>query len=431
MNKDWDLTDYYGEQKDLTRYRAGEPLPNNEPTCIAPWTTITLAANGVIKPCCVYVEKNAPSIHKGDTLETAWQQQEKLRERFLRNEKPDACLTCWKREAGAGNSRRQWLRDKIHNIPTKFDRSPVMQLRHMDLNFGNTCNLKCRMCGSWGSTHWLKEDEKLNNIDKNFLRSFRHTTKPTIIKGDYYKKNSKMFSTLERIDFKGGEPFMQDGMYEILQFLIDLDYAKNIIIGYSTNGTKTPESLKDLWPHFKRVVLNVSVEATGDLYGYIRGGNIQNISQLEKNIKWFDQFDNLKGQFTHCVSIYNVFDLQNLAEWTHEQTINAKNFRTLDPNRTSESLVSYVEPIQFDSFVVTPTYLDINNMPPHVKKIALQKWTKDYPILRKLRKQLSNEKYDKEQWELFKKFTIELDKMRNTDVKKVLPELVGEFNGIS
>ena len=57
MNKDWDLTDYYGEQKDLTRYRAGEPLPNNEPTCIAPWTTITLAANGVIKPCCVYVEK--------------------------------------------------------------------------------------------------------------------------------------------------------------------------------------------------------------------------------------------------------------------------------------------------------------------------------------------------------------------------------------
>ena len=62
------------------------------------------------------------------------------------------------------------------------------------------------------------------------------------------------------------------------------------------------------------MVLNVSVEATGDLYGYIRGGNIQNISQLEKNIKWFDQFDNLKGQFTHCVSIYNVFDLQNYFE---------------------------------------------------------------------------------------------------------------------
>ena len=33
----------------------------------------------------------------------------------------------------------------------------------MDLNFGNTCNLKCRMCGSWGSTHWHKEDKKLQS----------------------------------------------------------------------------------------------------------------------------------------------------------------------------------------------------------------------------------------------------------------------------
>ena len=108
----------------------------------------------------------------------------------------------------------------------------------------------------------------------------RHT-KAHPLSRDYYKKNSTMFSTLERIDITGGEPLMQDGMYEILQFLIDLDYAKNIIIGYSTNGTKTPESLKDLWPHFKRVVLNVSVEATGDLYGYIRGGKYKTF-QLEK-----------------------------------------------------------------------------------------------------------------------------------------------------
>ena len=51
---DWDFTDYYGNEKNRERYRAGEPLPENEPTCIAPWTTITLHSGGDIKPCCTF-----------------------------------------------------------------------------------------------------------------------------------------------------------------------------------------------------------------------------------------------------------------------------------------------------------------------------------------------------------------------------------------
>ena len=102
-----------------------------------------------------------------------------------------------------------------------------------------------------------------------------------------------MFRFLERIDFKGGEPMMQEGMYDFLEYLVSWGYASNITIAYTTNGTKTPERLKELWPKFKKVKLVISVEATGKLYEYIRGGDVQSIDSLKDNIHWFDQFNNL------------------------------------------------------------------------------------------------------------------------------------------
>ena len=35
-------------------YRIGNEWPNDLPTCIVPWTSITLSANGDIKPCCKF-----------------------------------------------------------------------------------------------------------------------------------------------------------------------------------------------------------------------------------------------------------------------------------------------------------------------------------------------------------------------------------------
>ena len=68
---------------------------------------------------------------------------------------PKECKQCWKREASLGHSSRTWYDDKIEEWPNEYKLNPPMQLRHMDLNFGNTCNLKClTMCGSWGSTAW-------------------------------------------------------------------------------------------------------------------------------------------------------------------------------------------------------------------------------------------------------------------------------------
>jgi len=410
------------------RYRAGDPFPDGYPTCIVPWTSICLSANGDIKPCCNYRSNRDFNIYDGNTFEEAWKHWDELREQMIRGEKPDRCQKCWKTEDSLGSSRRHWIFEKVQNKPNPYEyqAEAPMNLRHMDLNFGNTCNLKCRMCGSWGSTHWFKEDKKLQAINPEFTRNISDS-RPLTIDPSVYKNMEDKLSKMERIDFKGGEPLMQDGMYEVMQMLVDNGSAPNVELGYVTNGTKTPERLKELWPHFKKVTLNISIEATGKLYQYIRGSETQTIEQLEQNLHWYDQFENVKGHFSVAISTYSIFDLQNLADWIERVTSNLKQWKTEVANRTSDSVHWYEKPNQFQIMVVTPRYLDPNNMPPHIKKRVIETWDKKYHLLDELLKKMYNDDYDAHQWELFKQFTINLDKMRNTNVLDYIPQLEGEF----
>lgn len=387
----------------------------NKPICKVPWVSLTLGANGDIKPCCVF-KGGQYSIHKGDTVDDVWKKLDGLRQQFLNHEQPQSCNSCWAREATLGTSRRLWYDDKIENWPDDYSLDPPMHLRHMDLNFGNTCNLKCRMCGSWCSTAWFKDDVKLNEINTEFQRG-ETKPKPTIVSAEMWKDKKEMFQYLERIDFKGGEPMMQDGMFTFLEYLIEWGFAQNITIAYTTNGTKTPERLKELWPKFKKVKLVVSVEGTGELYEYIRGEDVQNIDQLRENIAWFDQFDNLSGSFNSAIQIYNIFDLNNLLEWFRD-TVDLSNKWHRDPDT-----------FKFDCLVTNPAYLDINIMPDELKKKAVDKIEqKNYRSLAPLKQGLKKSSFDKKQWELFIHYTRALDKMRGNDVVDVVPELKEYFS---
>lgn len=384
------------------------------PICKVPWISITLGGNGDIKPCCVF-KGGKYSIHKGDTLESVWEDLDDLRQKFINGEKPPECDACWKREKSLGHSRRLWYDDKVVNWPEQYYLTPDMQLRHMDLNFGNTCNLKCRMCGSWGSTAWFKEEQRLMDINPDFARGITNLT-PTIIPAEYWADKKNMFKYLDRIDFKGGEPMMQEGMYDFLEYLVEWGYASNITIAYTTNGTKTPERLKELWPKFKRVKLVISVEGTGKLYEYIRGGDVQSLDTLVENIHWFDQFDNLNGSFNSAIQIYNIFDLNNLLEWFRDRVNASKKWHT-DPNT-----------FKFDCLVTSPAYLDINIMPDRLKQRAIDIInTKNYKSLQIIKRNLKNKNFDQRNWDLFLKFTNELDKIRNSNIKDVVPELRDYF----
>jgi len=428
--KTLDTNEKWSEEKDPRSYRQGDAIPEGDPVCIVPWTTICLSANGNIKPCCAYDADNDNkhfNFYYGDTLEDAHQGFEWLRKAFANQEKPIQCNQCWKNESTLNNSRRSWVYDKVKNKPKSYPVESPLKLKHMDLNFGNTCNLKCRHCGSWGSTNWFKEDIKLNDINKKFKRAVNHA-KVRDVDPNYWIERQHYFEDMERIDFKGGEPFMQQGHYDVLRMLIDNGSAKNVELGYVTNGTKNPEELEELWPYFKRINLNISVEtAKPGLYEYFRGGKIQTIDQLEQSIYWFDQFDNVNAHFSIAISTYTIFDLQELGDWIEQITSSTRSFKTLLADRTSDHKNRYEKPNNFNSVVSDPAYLDPNNMPPHMKQKVLNRWNKNYHNMEHLREAMLRTEYDPEQWELFKQYTKELDRIRGESVLDHIPELVGEL----
>ena len=58
--KTLDTNEKWSEEKDPRSYRQGDAIPEGDPVCIVPWTTICLSANGNIKPCCAYDADNDP-----------------------------------------------------------------------------------------------------------------------------------------------------------------------------------------------------------------------------------------------------------------------------------------------------------------------------------------------------------------------------------
>ena len=392
--------------------------------CVSPWATISLGADGKIKPCCVYNQLNGPNINKGDTFETAWASYKDLREQLLRDEKPSNCNSCWEREATVGLSRRLGFKDlvkdpKIRDSIDWNSTEPDIKFLQMDLNFGNTCNLKCRMCSSSLSTAWFKEDMQLRNIPKNPYRRMLSTTEisPTIIPAEYWKDKKHYFENLQLLEFKGGEPFMQEGMFVFLEYLVEWGLSDKINLYYTTNGSKTPIELKRLWPYFKKINVDVSIEGTGNLYNYIRGSKVQEFDDLENNLRFFDQFENVVGGFNIAISIYNIFDINNVFQWIDgTRSRGLKRFNSDASKRKMDCLVTW------------PMYLNINNMPPKLKKKAFRKMNSmPHTNLESLKTAMLNEKYHEYEWKLFIKFTKDLDRIRNTDVRDVVPELIPYF----
>ena len=383
--------------------------------CKALWESIQLSSNGDIKPCCIY-KGNTPNFKDGSDIKDAWLYFEPIREKMLNNETPSGCKICYQKSNAGGTPRKLWYDYQIKNHLESYDLQPNIDLRHLDINFGNKCNLKCRMCGSWGSTTWFKDEEALSKISSDYKRVKNPKQDLWQLPPDYWNDKAEWFKNVERIDFKGGEPLMQEQMIPFLKKLIEWGYAEQIQITYVTNGTQTPDELKDVWPKFKKLVVRFSFEGTGKLYSYIRGGSFT-IEDLENNIEnYFSKFPNIQMGVSPTVSIYNIFDLKNCYEWLKKMT-------DLYPEH-----FTYVDGWHFHNVVTSPMYLSTTIMPRELREMAAKRIENIDSFKNFYESLLTDHKgHEKAYWNTFINFTKDLDKLRNQNVTDYIPELKRYF----
>jgi MoaA/NifB/PqqE/SkfB family radical SAM enzyme len=308
-------------------------LPHDK-FCVLPWVSLETSPIGTVRPCCLAEEELTDNTGnkfnlaraKFSTIQNS-NNMRQLRQEFLDGAQPQTCRKCWREERSGRVSKRMHTLDRLkhmlaHETDWTADAKPLMFL---DLKLGNICNLKCRICGSWSSSTFAAEE--LANLRPNEDRKNNHHYH-MLRQGAWPRENptfwteiDQISNQIEYIEFTGGEPFMIQEHFDLLQRLVDRGIAGQIEIHYNTNGTQYPDVAEDIWKHFKVVEIAVSIDDVGDRFEYQRTNAVW--SEVEANIARFKRLrarsPNIRLQVCSTVNVFNVLYLTELAAWNYAQ----------------------------------------------------------------------------------------------------------------
>ena len=400
----------------------------NTTFCMAPWVNIGVNPNGEYNLCCVVNNSESPmgvdpyleqreftdidredNLYVGslqdNTLEEIWNN-DKMRDiriKMLKGKPVGNCSACYYSESITGSSERtRYLSEYFHSshrdkvLQTKPDRSAPFEPVSWDLRLTNTCNFKCRDCGSYLSSSWEEESRKLN-VDVSSSR----VDVPKVL-----DELEPIYDHAEEIYFAGGEPLISDHHYHILDRLLEKDLRPTL--RYNTNLSTLTYKGKDIieyWKQFPSIRLFVSFDGIGKRGELIRKGFdskrfLKNILRIQKELP------HLPIYYNFVVYILNAYHFMDAHEFMADNGI----LRSCDC-------------IAF-TLLTNPQYLRISTLDSESKeevleKIRSSKFKINYNDILKFLKKEDNSEYIPQ----FKFMSDSLDAVRNENTLETFPEL--------
>jgi MoaA/NifB/PqqE/SkfB family radical SAM enzyme len=208
---------------------------------------------------------------------------------------------------------------------------------------------------------------------------------------------------LEELALVGGEPTVNKKFYDILDYFIDNGRAKNMHLNYTTNCTSFNNPWIDRVKQFKSIHINLSIDAAGETYEYIRNGAEWN--KVEKNIhKIIDFVSNHSKESDYNIQmVAMVYNFAVIEKWF-------EYFLQFDPD------VINICPVQ------GPYGLEI--IPPHIKtqKINFLKQYYPHPLAHKaVNFFFKNIEFNSQIATTYKTYNDWLDSIRATSLYKLDP----------
>lgn len=301
--------------------------------CVLPWISLETSPIGTVRPCCLAEDELRDDEGRKFDLNTASfsaiqnsNDMRQLRQAFLDQRQPPTCRKCWREERSGRTSKRMHTLDRLKHIVADTEWTAAAKpLQFLDLKLGNICNLKCRICGSWSSSTFATEELQWLGPTENKKDSFHYTM---LRQGAWPRENPTFWSEIAQvsdqiqyIEFTGGEPFMIQEHFDMLQGLVDRGLASGIEIHYNTNGTQWPEQAEAIWQHFKTVEIAFSIDGVGPRFEYQRTGAVwdQVVANIERFKTLRDRCSNIQLQVCSTVNVFNIYYLPELAEWVYAQ----------------------------------------------------------------------------------------------------------------
>jgi len=349
--------------------------------------------NGTKKPYKI-IDDDMQDFWHSNTMKT-------LRRELLNDQRPEMCERCFREEdSGVRSARMAW--NEKYMFDYEQTEAPPLSIKYIDIRLGNLCNLKCRMCNPYASNQWIDEwhlvEEQLNDSEIKRLTSMDWPNDDAVA-----VNLLKLANTIDEIYLTGGEPTLALSQYKLFDKLIELDLAKNITLKYNTNCTNLPKKLVDYWQYFKKIRINASIDAHGDLNRYIRYPTGWPL--VEKNLATFVEMSK-RGKIDlqiHCtVQVYNILQLDKLFDYLTDLSITDIHLNILDH----------------------PEYLNVRVLPANLKALAVER-LQPYLHIKRVSSMIDYMMAEdwNNKWDDFIKYTKTLDVSREESIIELVPEL--------
>ena len=294
--------------------------------CPMPFVTLAVNPNNWLTRCMMSnsdmgpIERDAWSNDKFTTLRTdmlagKWDQK--------------GCHSCWYKEQNDQTSRRnKWVDSELkymgetnvyeNNLSVKRN-----TIKHLYMNFNNICNFKCRMCGPHFSNAWIPDWRKMGNYSKGLSSGKdKQNPKQQIDVDKFLHEYGSELKDLYGIWVTGGEPFMDNSVFDFFEKLEQYCDPAQLKVLITTNASKLDVHKLSKLSKFKRLQIHVSIDATGDLYSYMRGYNYA-WNEVDAKIKQLYDHQtvyNYKLSLNGTYQVYNMLNLEEFYNWRLQYT---------------------------------------------------------------------------------------------------------------
>lgn len=358
-----------------------------------------------------------------DSLDDLWNADElvQIRSAMARGEKPASCSACWKQEARGVVSRRLLMNPgyraaggglAIEQLPDEGATTGFRLERRPDwfiFELGNVCNLKCRSCNPVSSSRVAADRVQV---------AWTGPAPALGVEGPaWYKQIDKLVEMIAAaghekamLSLIGGEPFLIESTWRLLEELVDRGVAPSIYVGLLTNGQQRSARLEGLAPHFRGFNVSVSIDGYGKLNDYLRHG--ADWSKLVDTLDWLRATPKVDVAIVPTLQNGNALDMTALLRFLDERDL----------------------PLAYN-VLNEPARLRPANLPPIVRRIAARRLrayldTECKPVNRGIVRayceiiEEPGDAFDPVLFREFLTFTNDLDADRGENLREAAPDLI-------
>ena len=305
--------------------------------CDKPFNHNYIHPNGKMRLCCTTIQ-DLPTDNNYNLFDAGkhgiddyWNsnRMKEIRRKMIAGEKIRDCEKCYRQEEQGVQSLRSTYNMESYIKDTAIDGTFSKKANTMQIQMGNICNLKCKMCSQMYCHMHGMETRDIGKQDPEWLHwvkeqgaNVNNWTNELGVKHEWYKNKEfklKMFEHISKninsLVVIGGEPTLIPEFYQLFEYCDSQGTLGSKSVTLVTNLTNTNPKLTTWLPKLGNWTIWASVDGVNERTEYIRYP-----SQWNKVLEGLEFYRSLLGKngnitLSPAVQLLNIDQLDDIIKW--------------------------------------------------------------------------------------------------------------------